>query len=194
MFPAKRKTFKRYHEPGHFHELTFSCYRRKQLLTTDTGRVKLAEFIDAANQAAGMNLVAFVFMPEHVHLLVFPTQPEPDFPRYLAGIKQPFSCWVKQRLLKLNSPLLKGLTVQERPGKSCFRFWQEGPGYDRNLYSPKSLEASLAYIHLNPVRRGLCEKSIDWRWSSAKYYPGDPICQQYEGLPTIHGLAPGALL
>lgn len=30
-----RKTIKQFHEPGHLHELTFSCYRRLPLLTND---------------------------------------------------------------------------------------------------------------------------------------------------------------
>ncbi len=33
-----RKTIKHYHEPGDFHELTFSCYRRMPLLTNDAWR------------------------------------------------------------------------------------------------------------------------------------------------------------
>ena len=28
------------------------------------------------------------------------------------------------------------------------------------------------YIHMNPVRRGLCEKPEEWRWSSADWYLG----------------------
>jgi hypothetical protein len=31
------------------------------------------------------------------------------------------------------SRLLERLTVRQRPGVATFRFWQEGPGYDRNL-------------------------------------------------------------
>jgi putative transposase len=30
------KLVKHYHDPGDFHELTFSCYRRMQLLTNDS--------------------------------------------------------------------------------------------------------------------------------------------------------------
>src|SRR5713226_1926649 len=30
---SHRKTVKHYHEPGDLHELTFSCYERRQLLT-----------------------------------------------------------------------------------------------------------------------------------------------------------------
>jgi hypothetical protein len=29
------------------------------------------------------------------------------------------------------------------------------------------------YIHNNPVKRGLCQKARDWRWSSARFYVED---------------------
>ena len=45
-----------------------------------------------------------------------------------------------------------------------------GPGCDRNLFTPRAILASLDYIHDNPVKRGLCERVIDWPWSSARYY------------------------
>ena len=73
--------------------------------------------------------------------------------------------------------------VRERPGKFVFRCWQEGPGFDRNLYSIKALQGSLDYIHTNPVKRGLCVKARDWRWSSARYYESDG--QEYDALLPI---------
>ena len=87
--------------------------------------------------------------------------------RLLAKTKQPTSKAIKQILLDCRSPLVETLTVQERPGKHCFRFWQEGPGFDRNIYSPQALAASMDYIHLNPVKRGLCDNCTNWKWSSA---------------------------
>jgi putative transposase len=140
-----------------------------------------------------MQLAAFVFMPEHVHLLVVPTGPEPSIDGYLAHIKQPFSKWVKQQLMAVPSPLLNRLTVQERPGKRCFRFWQEGPGYDRNLTTPAIIEAAIEYIHMNPVRRGLVKRAVDWKWSGASWYLLDTPRQQLPGLPFIHDLPAGTL-
>ncbi len=67
---------------------------------------------------------------------------------------------------------------QERPGKTCFRFWQEGPGYDRNLTTPSVIEAAIGYIYMNPVQRGLVKRAVDWRWSSASWYLLDPPRQQ----------------
>ena len=63
--------------------------------------------------------------------------------------------------------------IRERPGKMSFRFWQKGPGYDRNLNNPKTLLAAIDYLHLNPVRRGLCDRAVDWPWSSANYFVTD---------------------
>ncbi len=98
-----------------------------------------------------------------------------------------FSCYRRLPLLT------RKLTVRERPGKTCFRFWQEGPGFDRNLFTPDAIAASIAYIHHNPVARGLCQKAIDWNWSSARYFLCEPPRQQYPDLPFIHGLPVGAL-
>jgi putative transposase len=188
-----RKTVKHGHEPGDLHELTFSCYRRWPLLTSDDRLELLARQIDLANQACRMELVAFVFMPEHVHLLVNPVTSDPQIDKYLAMIKQPVSRCVR-KLLKAerNQLLLDQLTVHERPGKLAFRFWQEGPGFDRNLFTQPAILGSLNYIHENPVKRGLCAKAVDWKWSSARYYLVEPPRQQFANLPFVHGLPPDA--
>jgi hypothetical protein len=51
------------------------------------------------------------------------------------------------------------LALPERPGKTCFRFWQEGPGHDRNIFAPEAIRASIDYMHKNPVERELCTAS-----------------------------------
>jgi putative transposase len=179
-------------KPGDLHELTFSCYKRLPLLTCDPWRKQLARCIDAAGQQTGTELAAFVLMPEHVHLLVVLSS-ETEISRYLAFVKQPFSKSIKELLLAAKSPLVDRLTVQERPGKKCFRFWQEGPGYDRKFNTPPAIEAAIDYIHRNPVRRGLARRAVDWKWSSASWYLLDPPRQQIVDLPFVHGLPLGSL-
>ena len=89
MGKRKYKTIKHYHEPGDLHELTFSCYRRITLLTNNAIREKLAREIDAAGEKRRFSLVAFVFMPEHVHLLVWPHDDKPAIDDYLRDVKLP---------------------------------------------------------------------------------------------------------
>jgi len=93
--------------------------------------------------------------------------------KLLFAIKRPFSFRVKRRIASTDGPLLNRLTVRQRPGKTTFHFWQEGPGYDRNIRTEKVLESSIDYIHLNPVRRGLVERATDYRWSSARWHASD---------------------
>lgn len=190
MGKPRRKTVKHFHTPGDFHELTFSCYTRSALLTDDDRLTRLSPHIDRACAQFSIDLVAFVYMPEHVHLLVYPRLDEPKIDDFLAHLKQPYSKEIKGLLVEAHSPLLQRLTVRERPGKYCFRLWQEGPGYDRNLSTCTYVESSVNYIHLNPVRRGLCKRPTDWPWSSARYYLLDPPKQQFPELPYVHGVPP----
>jgi putative transposase len=67
------------------------------------------------------------------------------------------------------------------------------PGFDRNLFSPDAISSSLAYIHNNPVSRGRCRRAVDRKWSSARYYLGQPPHQQWPGPPRIAGVPEGAL-
>jgi putative transposase len=167
---SRRKRLKHFNLPGHCHELTFSCYQRRPLLTNDGWLSMLSRSIDAAIARHSYRLVGFVFMPEHLHMIVWPERQDYAIEGLLRAIKRPFSFRIKQTLIDTKSPLLEVLTVRERPGKSSFRFWQEGAGYDRNLTSAESVSAALDYLHLNPVRRELALSSTAWRWSSVHFY------------------------
>jgi putative transposase len=172
---GNRKRLKRYHEPGDVHELTFSCFHNLPLLEDESRLTHLAGCVAAGCEQFHFGPVAFVFMPNHVHLLVFGTDAEASISRFLAGVKRPLSSKVKADLATSDPRLLQTLTIRERPGKFAFRFWQEGPGYDRNLQHESTVLASIDYIHNNPVRRGLCERACQWYWSSASYYTGGPV-------------------
>ena len=185
---GKHKQVKHYHEPGDFHELTFSCYCQQPLLTNDLWRGWLARAIDAAALQCEFHLIAFVFMPEHVHLLALPTRPDTnpeDIASFLAAVKRPVSRQVRANLEAIGSRLLQKLTIRNRPGSTAFRFWQEGPGYDRNMQTEKAVMNAIDYIHLNPVRRGLVKTASDWKWSSAQWYLSDGQLV-YPDSPVLH--------
>jgi putative transposase len=54
------------------------------------------------------------------------------------------------------------------------------------MHSAAAINAAMEYIHMNPVRRGLCERAVDWRWSSARYYLDD----DYNPDPALPALEP----
>ncbi len=158
-----QKQIRHYEVPGHIHELTWSCYQRWPLLRSEARRRLLGEAVNRATERHKFEVVAFVFMPEHVHLVVWPRQPDYDIAALLFAVKRPVSFRIKQTA---GPALLGKLTVQERPGKQAFRFWQEGPGFDRNITQRRTLWKVIRYIHDNPIRRGLCRSAGDWPWSS----------------------------
>ena len=62
----------RYNESGQPRELTFSCYRHFAFLGRDRTREWFCEVLDKARTEFGYQLWAYVIMPEHVHVLVYP--------------------------------------------------------------------------------------------------------------------------
>ena len=42
--------------------------------------------------------------------------------------------------------------------------------YSFKIYNRSNLEEKLQYMHLNPVRAGLVEKTVNWRWPSVRWY------------------------
>ncbi|MBV6459897.1 MAG: hypothetical protein HONBIEJF_03055 [Fimbriimonadaceae bacterium] len=126
---------------------------------------------------------AYVVMPNHVHTLVKPRQEIYTVASMLHALKQPFAKVLIGKWKTSDSRKLMALREVSPQGKLVHRFWQAGGGYDRNLYGTKAMWAAIDYIHVNPVRRGLCEHSTDWPFSSAKAYAEgyDPL-----GLVTLY--------
>ena len=58
--------------------------------------------------------------------------------------------------------------------RTYYRFWQPGGGFDGNQVEPAAIHEIIEYIHNNPVRAGLVEKAIDWKYSSARDWAGFP--------------------
>jgi len=110
-----------------------------------------------------LEVLSYVVMPEHCHLLVYAKDGYPEVKQILSLIKMPVSKYAFSK-----HPHLRKMCIQERNGRQPeHNFWLPGGGYDRNIWTPQAIEASTSYIHNNPVKRGLCECPEDWRWSSA---------------------------
>jgi putative transposase len=152
-------------------ELTFSCYQRFRFLDRDRTRLWLIDALEEARDAWPVDLWAYVIMPEHVHLLVAPREPDVKIGRF-AGVVKEKVARKAIRWLEQNAPeWIPRITVPEGDHLRR-RFWQPGGGYDRNVESTAALTAMIDYLHANPVRRGLAERSTDWKWSSARWYDG----------------------
>jgi len=150
-----RKTCVRFNERGHAHALTFSCDGGEPLLQSRAACDLLIVALAAARRRHRFDIWAYVIMPEHVHLLVWPKEQSYSISRILLGIKRPVSYHARQQ----------GLCGGEH-------FWLPGGGFDRNISSAKAVHAEIDYMHSNPVRRGLCVEPAQWRYSSAGFWAG----------------------
>ncbi|WP_426441934.1 transposase [Bradyrhizobium genosp. P] len=86
-------------------------------------------------------------MPNHVHLILVPSDPDRAAPRARAGPSQ-----------------LCGIIQARR--KRSGHFWQGRFG--AVAMDEPHLAAALHYVSLNPVRARLAERAQDWRWSSTR--------------------------
>ena len=161
-----RKRAKKFDIPGHAHFLTFSCYQRMPLLTNDAWRTLLASAIRASCEKYEVALWAYVFMPEHVHLLLKPRRGTYRLATFEQSIKTSSAMSILNELKRQKAPVLKNLLVEERPGRWIHRFWQEGGGHDLNIWSMKKAIEKAQYCHSNPVKRRLVISADRWKWSS----------------------------
>jgi putative transposase len=138
----------RFQQTGHFHFVTFSCYKRQPFLLTSAAKDKVEQILEQTRQQQGLLISAYVLMPEHVHLLT--NEPVQDT---LATFLQIF----------------KQLTARKLKPSDQTQFWQRRY-YDFNVSSPEKFTEKLRYIHRNPVKRGLATRPEDYRWSSFNHY------------------------
>jgi putative transposase len=122
-----------------------------RLLNSDALRQLLLDLLEEMRVHFEMRIYGYVLMPEHVHLLIS----EPDN-RCLADALH----WLKLTFSKRSHNLR---------ANSGHRFWLPRY-YDRNVPDYEEFVEKLRYIHRNPVKRGLCQKPEDWRWSSFLHY------------------------
>ena len=158
-------------ESGHAHELTFGCFRGYPFLQAERTCQWLADAIDEARRELDFALWAYVFMPEHVHLLVWPRRPVYDIGQILRRIKEPVGRKAIKHLQTHAPRWLPRITVK-RGDRIARRFWQAGGGFDRNVIEAEVIFAMIEYIHANPVRRALVILPEEWKWSSAGWREG----------------------
>jgi len=75
LVPVKRlprKTRIAWNEAGHAHFLTYSCFQRLPLLTRDRTRKWVIAAMEDLRQSLHVAHWAYVIMPEHVHVLLYP--------------------------------------------------------------------------------------------------------------------------
>jgi len=136
---------RRYQQEGDDHFITFSCYDRKPYLNTPHARDILLGSLESTRKKYNFQVLGYVIMPEHVHLLISESREKP-----LATAIQALKLSVSK--LSITHP-----------------FWLTRY-YDFNVFTHNKLIEKLQYMHMNPVARGLVSTREDWPHSSYRHY------------------------
>ena len=137
----------RFQQSHCLHFTTFTCYRRQPFLDTSHAKNVFERSLEQTRRSYRFDVMGYVVMPEHVHLLV--SEPErATLARAIQALKQ---------------------SVSQKLNGHHGHFWQ-ARYYDFNVLSAAKRVEKLKYIHRNPVHRGPVAQPEDWPWSSYRHY------------------------
>jgi REP element-mobilizing transposase RayT len=145
--------------------ITIVSKDRLPVFQSDALKIVACRAIDEARNSGGFLLFAYVIMFDHMHLLTNCPGPSADVLRYLKGVTaRRVIDYLKEKNYETS---LAKLRHENWKRKHSFSLWQQEKNVF-SIYSEAMFMQKVNYIHLNPVRAGLVEKAIDYRWSSAR--------------------------
>lgn len=133
--------------PGHPHHVTQRGNGRARTFFEDGDYALYRDLLAANCKAAGVEVWAWCLMPNHVHLILVPSDPD-GLRHALARVHRSYAGTIQAR--------------RKRTG----HFWQGRFG--AVAMDEQHLAAALRYVSLNPVRARLVKRAQDWRWSSTR--------------------------
>jgi len=139
--------------PGHAHHVMQRGNGRAQTFFDDADYVLYRDLLGEHCAAAGVEIWAWVLMPNHVHLILVPSDPD-GIRRALAPVHRRYAGHIHTKL------------------KRTGHFWQGRFGC--GAMDEGHLATALRYVALNPVRAGLAETATGWPWSSVHAQLGQP--------------------
>ena len=130
---------------GHDHFITFSCHRRGPSLNTASARSVFLDSLERTRSHYTLDVLGYVVMPEHVHLLLSEPHSHPL------------------------ATALQALKVSAAKRLSPTPFWTIRY-FDFNVFTHNKRVENLKYMHRNPVPRGLVQKPEQWQSSTYRHY------------------------
>src|SRR5712671_2726527 len=173
----------RFHHSGQSHFVTFCCYHRRRLLTTEASRQIFESALERVRRSFRLQVYGYAVMPEHVHLLLSepqreggPLKPGSGLSGDVRWLSEPQQHTLADALKSLKQGVSRRLLPRMGgPFKPAFglsgeqHFWQKRY-YDLNIRNYPQFVEKLRYIHRNPVKAGLCERPEDWESTSFRHY------------------------
>jgi putative transposase len=140
--------FRRYYVPDSIVFITQVVNGRAPAFSDERHVQLLRSTLRAVQKLHPFTMLAYVFLPDHIHLLLQPTG-QSTFSQIMHSLKPNFTKAYKNAL---------GIT-------GPVRFWQQR-FWDHVIRDVNDLQRHLDYIHYNPVKHGLAKRPEDWPHSS----------------------------
>jgi putative transposase len=140
--------FHRYYIPGQVVFITQTVNSRQPVFQNSEMIFLLKEIFQNDKEIHPFNMLAYVFLPDHFHVLFQPSG-KCNFSQIMHSIKRNFTVAYKR------STNFQG----------NLQFWQKR-FWDHVIRNEKDLENHLHYIHYNPIKHGYVKEMQDWKESS----------------------------
>jgi putative transposase len=147
--------------------ITIVTKDRLPVFRTDALKIVACRAIDEARNSGGFLLFAYVIMLDHMHLLTNCPDTSAEVLRYRKGITgRRVIDYLKEKNYETS---LARLRHKDWKQKHSYSLWQQEKTVF-SIYSEAMFMQKVNYIHLIPVRAGLVESAVDYRWSSARIW------------------------
>jgi REP-associated tyrosine transposase len=140
--------FRRYYLPNTLVFITQVVEGREPAFKNDNHLELLRSTLKTVKQYHPFSMLAYVFLPDHFHLLLQPTGPS-NFSQIMHSLKPNFTKAYKQ---------IMGVS-------GSMKFWQKR-FWDHLIRDEADFQRHLDYIHYNPVKHGWVSRPENWVHSS----------------------------
>lgn len=130
--------------------LTASCYLHQRIVDSEERRGQVLDLLFERFVLAGVEILAWVVLPNHYHLLVQTTEAA-----QIGGV-----------LKTVHGPTARQWNLED--GTAGRAVWYRYS--DRTIRSQRHYMTTLNYIHYNPVKHGWARSVYDWPKSSVHWY------------------------
>ena len=156
---------------GYAHHVTQRGVRRGDVFFTDDDRSFYLRLMREQTEKFEVTILSYCLMTNHVHPLAVPASAA-GLARAIGGAHRRYTLHINRRM-DATGYLFQGRFA------SC-------------ALDLSHLGAAARYVMLNPVRAGLVERAVDYRWSSAAFHAGDKASDVLVQPNDLWGLLPDA--
>lgn len=164
----------RFHADGALFYITFSVVDWLPIFVSEAACKIITESWNFCHQHKGLRINAYVIMPTHLHAIVFH---ESFRAAPLEAALHEFRKFTGRQLADFCEshcpPSFNRVLRESAGGDRERRLWQP-TRHPVQIETQPFWQAKFDYLHLNPCRKGFVTQAKHWRFSSARYWQGEP--------------------